>query len=111
MPDRFIADDRTLSTISVRVWAGTPIIGSIVVTASVNGQVDSYIGSTAYLVDAGKDGDTVAGDGIFASDNLKASKQALLGPHLLRLFAEVKTPDGRHDATAYETGPFTVAAP
>ncbi|MHB1461551.1 MAG: lipase/acyltransferase domain-containing protein [Armatimonadota bacterium] len=110
-PERLIADDRTLSMISARVRADNPVIACIGVTSFRDGLVDQYIGSTAYLYDNGKGGDTAANDGVYASDNLKAAKLALLGPHVLRLFAEVKTSDGVHDATGYETGPVTVVVP
>jgi len=112
VPARVIADARMLSTLSARVRTDYQLIGGIGVTSFLDdGRQDPYVGNTAILFDNGKSGDNAAGDGIFTSDNLTAGKTALLGPHLLRLFAEVKTPNGWHYATAYENGPFTVNAP
>jgi len=112
VPARVIADDRMLSTLSAKVQTDYQLVGGIGVTSFLdNGLQDSYVGNTATMFDNGKSGDKTAGDGIFTSDILKAGKTALPGPHLLRLYAEVRTPNGWHYATASETGPFTVNAP
>jgi len=112
VPARVIADDRMLSTLSARVRSDYQPLGGIGVTSFLgNGLQDGYVGNTATMYDNGKSGDNAAGDGIFTSENLKAGKTALLGPHLLRLYAEVKLPNGWHYATAMAMEPFSVAAP
>ena len=53
-------------------------------------------------------GDAVAGDGVFTTDRIGANSSASLGPHTIRIKAEVKDAAGVRHATAIEFGTLQV---
>ncbi|MEZ4500097.1 MAG: hypothetical protein R2839_08420 [Thermomicrobiales bacterium] len=104
-------DGSASTTVQATIESADPVLG-VGFSALVGGLFDTNVGSGAVLLDDGSNGDTAAGDGIFATQSISYVPVVIRendgGPRTVRIAAEVETADGMRHATAADIGTLTV---
>jgi hypothetical protein len=108
-PEFVLLEGRSTATVRARV--STPLTLLRASVAALHGGLFDGNVSTPVLLDDGSRGDSAAGDSIFSSNELYANCCAVVGPHTVRVKAEVRGGDGRRHATVVEVEPFEVRQP
>lgn len=95
--------------VSAKVAGTSPFVGSVFFTKGAVENTGISNGSFG-LFDDGKNKDTTAGDGTYTGpEAIYATKDAVVGPRVLRIKAEVKdTATSKRSAHAVDFGPFAV---
>ncbi len=106
-PDVVAVNYASKATIRVKVNTANNIdyVGNAVL---LNGLQDIWVTHRTFFDDGVSGGDDVAGDGIFTHNSIQASSDAVIGPRILRINAEVFSADGRLHGTAVAFEPFAV---
>jgi hypothetical protein len=105
-PPSLLLDGASAATVSARVSTSQTLlrVGDVFLS---NGLTDVNVGGDV-LLDEGTQGDATARDGIFTNSGARANCCAVVGPHTVRIKAELRAADGRRHATAVEIGPVEV---
>jgi uncharacterized protein (TIGR03437 family) len=108
-PEYVIPDGSFTGMVTARMTASGSVIGLHFALVR-DGLLEDPHDADSTLVDDGTNGDAVAGDGIYTSNNLHAPSDYPVAPRVLRLFGEVQDAAGLHHGTVVDVAPFFVVA-
>ena len=106
-PSYLLANDSSVTNVSASIVTTNRLVG-VGSDFFLNGLQDQSNSGRISLNDNGKNGDLVAGDGIY-SGVIRGNPNMPIGPRIVRIKAEVKGNYGRRHATAVDLSPFIVA--
>lgn len=105
-PEFLLLQPRSPATVRARVSTPHALV-RVGAAALYNGLIAPGI-ELPVLLDDGTQGDSVARDGLYATNRLWTSFGAIQGTHTLRVKAEARDARGYRHATVVEIGPFEV---
>jgi hypothetical protein len=102
------ADGSASATLTARVASTGGKVVRVGAAVLQNGSHDDKELADVVLFDDGTHGDTVAGDGVYSDNELRASAGAKSGPRTIRVRATVVDAAEKSHSTAIEFGAFAV---